>query len=228
MALKTNMSVDGIPVSQLSLGSEKRVILVCDDCGLETTASFSNYQNSQKRYRRNGETYCRSCSNKRTGAARKGNSCPAACKPRLGMRKELHPNYKGGRFVASDGYVMILIGPRQYQREHLLVMEESLGRRIDYDAGERIHHIDLDKTNNDLANLALLPSEQAHKGAHVSLAEVGLLLLQKGLIGYDRNTNRYMAMDKLRELLEQPEEANQQPSRNGDDPKGSTTRCESL
>lgn len=41
-------------------------------------------------------------------------------------------------------------------------------------------------------------------------------------------TNRYMAVGKLRELLEQPEEANQQPSGSSDTPEGSTTRCESL
>jgi hypothetical protein len=201
MALKTDTTIDGIPIAQLSEGSEKKVVLVCDGCGDETVASFSNYNSSQKRYKREGQTYCRPCSNKRNGLAKLGKPLPKACKPKLKMRGKNHPNYGGGRWIASDGYVMIQVGTRQYQREHLLVMEKKLGRPVDKQSGELVHHVDLDKANNDLKNLVLLPDEQAHKDAHKSLEKMSIQLIQAGLIRYSRNSNRYVASDAIRNLL---------------------------
>ena len=101
-------------------------------------------------------------------------------------------------------------------------MEESLGRSLQ--RAEVVHHIDGNKINNDLDNLVLLPSESSHQQVHNSLYRLSLGLIQAGLITFDRRSNTYMAVDKLRELLEQPEEADQQPSLESNFLEGSTTR----
>lgn len=86
---------------------------------------------------------------------------------------------------------MIKTGTRQYQREHLLAMAKHVGRRIRSEFGEVVHHIDLDKTNNDLRNLVLLRDESAHRAAHNSLVRVAASLVKSGLIRYVRGRNCY-------------------------------------
>ena len=75
----------------------------------------------------------------------------------------------GGRIKDSGGYIKVYIdsldgkdkqlaratlpGDGQYIHEHRLVMARYLGRPLRQD--ETVHHIDEDKTNNDLSNLQL-------------------------------------------------------------------------
>ena len=72
--------------------------------------------------------------------------------------REKNPNWKGGRTVASNGYVLIKVGPdhhladvRGYAYEHRLVAEEKVGRRLKDE--EEVHHINGDKTDNRPTNL---------------------------------------------------------------------------
>lgn len=67
-------------------------------------------------------------------------------------------NWKGGRSVASNGYVLVRVGKdhhladvRGYAYEHRLNAELMLGRRLEPD--EQVHHIDGDKANNATSNL---------------------------------------------------------------------------
>lgn len=217
--IKDSTAIDGTPISELSPGSERKVILVCDTCGKETITGFCNYTHGQHPGR-NGETFCKSCATKKSGFAKRGK--PIKAVPRKSRADRSHL-WKGGRFVGSDGYVQVYLGPKKYRKEHFLVIEASLGRLLQ--DGERIHHIDGNKQNNWLYNLDLMTSESEHRDAHNSLYEWACYLVRVGLISYDKSSHRYyMAMDKLRELLGQPEEANQQPSLSGDALEGSTTR----
>lgn len=47
---------------------------------------------------------------------------------------------------------------------HILVCEKALGRKLK--DGETVHHIDEDKKNNLITNLAVLPSQAIHAKVH--------------------------------------------------------------
>lgn len=82
---------------------------------------------------------------------------------------ERNPNWKGGRFIASTGYVYILSPNhptksakrgKKYVAEHNLVMEKNLERFLE--KNERVHHLDGNKQNNQLSNLMLFPTNGKH------------------------------------------------------------------
>lgn len=85
-----------------------------------------------------------------------------------------HPranNWKGGRSVASNGYVLIRVGKehhladvRGYAYEHRLVAEQKLGRRLM--KGEIPHHINGVKTDNRPENIEVVESQFAHRVRH--------------------------------------------------------------
>ena len=85
--------------------------------------------------------------------------------------KERNPNWRGGRLVASNGYVLIRVGVnhpladvRGYAYEHRIVAQEKLGRPLL--KGEIIHHIDRNKQNNHPDNLLVLQSQKQHIQFH--------------------------------------------------------------
>lgn len=76
---------------------------------------------------------------------------------------ENNPNWKGGRHI-HNGYIEIYAPthPHKNKRncvyEHQLVMEKHIGRYLE--KGEVVHHIDFDKTNNDISNLMLMTNSE--------------------------------------------------------------------
>ncbi len=77
-----------------------------------------------------------------------------------------HRHWKGGRKKTSSGYIYKLAKdhPRQhngYVFEHILVMEEYLGRYLEQ--GEVVHHCDHNRSNNDLNNLELMLDSEHKK-----------------------------------------------------------------
>ena len=57
-------------------------------------------------------------------------------------------------------------GNHGYIREHVYVMEQHLGRYLE--PGEVVHHIDCNKSNNDISNLVVLTNSQ-HMKVHARI-----------------------------------------------------------
>ena len=74
-----------------------------------------------------------------------------------------NPQWKGGKYIDTQGYVRISVGKKRPMTEHRFVMEAHLGRKLK--KTEHVHHIDGDKTNNKIENLMLL-SNSEHRRIH--------------------------------------------------------------
>jgi len=196
-----NKTVCGTLLSQLGPHSSKRVRYKCERCKNENTCTYQSYTKGQRRRNNNGETYCQPCAS--------------------------HLNHwNGGVQWTDDGYKNVTVSKGKYKREHRLVMEQSLGRELTKQ--EIVHHINGEKLDNRLENLALCPDKSVHQKAHHSLEQIGMELVKAGLVQYDLESHTYVAHDKLRELLGHPEEGNQQPSLESDLSEGSTTSSNSV
>lgn len=79
---------------------------------------------------------------------------PEWCANIAAGRKAWADQNAAGQSVRSNGYVVITRGEYKHRAEHTRVMEERLGRRLLPD--EVVHHIDRDRGNNSLDNLALV------------------------------------------------------------------------
>ena len=62
-----------------------------------------------------------------------------------------NPNWKGGTYINSDGYLRISAGPLRNVYVHRLVLEAKLGRPLAED--EEAHHINGDKLDCRADNL---------------------------------------------------------------------------
>jgi hypothetical protein len=63
-------------------------------------------------------------------------------------------NNATGVSIKPNGYVEITRGKNKGKAQHVVVMEERIGRNLLND--EVVHHIDGDRSNNDINNLALM------------------------------------------------------------------------
>lgn len=145
----------------------------CSTCGKET---FQDIANSKKANR----CFCsRDCQTK----GHSGKNSPSWQGGRKLKRKNdpkssvliynpSHPNCN------RDGYIC----------EHRLIVEESIGRYLE--KTELIHHIDCDHSNNDIINLDIV-SQEEHNQVHWSLNNLLPILLERGVIIYDKIDKRY-------------------------------------
>jgi len=84
-----------------------------------------------------------------------------------------NPNWKGGRKINKDGYVLIYFPEhpaaqgKGYVLEHRLVIEEKLGRPLRPE--EQVHHIDGNPANNAPENLIVFANAGRHRAYHRKL-----------------------------------------------------------
>jgi hypothetical protein len=195
-------TICGDIISSLKPSSGKRIRYQCDKCGKKNETTYQSYNKGQERRNNSGETFCQSCASHLN-------------------------NWNGGVQWTEDGYKNIRVSKGKYQREHRLIMEEALNRKLK--KTEIIHHINEDKLDNRLENLDLCETKSVHQKAHHSLELIGLDFFKAGFVKYDKESHTYyVAHQKLREFLGHPEEGNQKPSLESNLSEGSTTSSNVL
>lgn len=93
--------------------------------------------------------------------------------------------------ISASGYVLVKVHPGagHWKPQHVLFIEQAIGRTLK--PGEHVHHINAVKTDNRLANLHLFAGRHEHSTAHGSLNGLIDQLLDRGVIGFDRDSGRY-------------------------------------
>lgn len=129
--------------------------------------------------------------------------------PRLDERGEKSPVWKGGRRISGDGYVLVYKADHPYRTkeryvmEHRLVMERKLGGYLK--PGETIHHINGDKTANNIENLVYFENAGQHRTFHLYLCKYVFEFIQKYLPHLEEEYRQFM-QDKGDLLKEFPEQ----------------------
>lgn len=78
-------------------------------------------------------------------------------------RKALFAGKSKGISMKPNGYVEYTTGPFKGRSVHVVAMEQQIGRRL-Y-ANEVVHHIDENRSNNDISNLMLMTRAE-HAALH--------------------------------------------------------------
>jgi hypothetical protein len=84
----------------------------------------------------------------------------------------LAPNWKGGLIINSQGYIEIYsLNDCGYILQHRKIVQDFIKRPLL--KTEIIHHIDENKTNNNINNLMIFKNPNAHKSFHNKIKQFG-------------------------------------------------------
>lgn len=149
----------------------------CNNCNTE----FQRQRNG--RPRNSNIHYCEKCE-----------SSPETVEKTRKTRKDRASIRAGETRIGWNGYKEIFVVDDLYRkgngwrREHIIVMENFLGKKIP--KGMVVHHIDNDKTNNNLSNLILCTTKE-HNRLHGKIEKVVFDLYKLGIVGFDKNKLEY-------------------------------------
>lgn len=97
--------------------------------------------------------------------------------------------------INQKGYILSVVSKQRTSNrgtrrilEHKLVAEQMIGRPLTQE--EQVHHVNLDKQDNDPINLAVLNNSN-HGKAHASLVSSTTQLIKLGIITFSKETNTY-------------------------------------
>ena len=163
----------------------KKITCICFECG----EIYNTREDSVKRgrKRRGGNVdLCRKC------------SCITKYKnTHLSLTMKDHVNWKGG-VQYKGGYKKIYMGDGRYKAEHRIIVEEKIKRKLS--SKEHVHHIDLNKLNNDINNLYIC-SNKEHVRMHFSAMKIGFSLFGEK-IWFDNGSNIYVREKRKTNCLE--------------------------
>jgi hypothetical protein len=112
-----------------------------------------------------------------------------------GMRRawatKRHRYPLGSKRKDTHGYVVVkvLVGEGRWDKEHVLIVERQIGRRLV--AGEQVHHINGIRDDNRPENLHLCPNGSIHARAHGSFERLIGGLIADGIVRFNRQTAEY-------------------------------------
>ena len=165
------------PQKQRPFQVVKYFITICDVCGESCPKRLSKEQMFKQR------TYC-----------------SLICHGKMQREMNKRTVYKDGWRVkkAYHGYVAKRIWDDRHKGEwvtqHRYNMEQYLGRKLL--KSEIVHHIDMDKTNNDIGNLWLCTNSQ-HKIAHNSFNRLCAEGMKKAVqFKFNIETGKYYLINK--------------------------------
>jgi hypothetical protein len=173
--------------------------------GLKYSCKYCCNKIARNKEKKKCEFTCLSCGETKlvdyyTDKKRKHNYCLNCYSKNIqsGVRKCKN---KERSYISSDGYKMIKIigeydtkGKPLYKRQHVLVMEQHIGRKLKTQRGlmgEQVHHIDGDKLNNNIDNLLFCKDTREHKKIDCQLHQLAFELVQKNVISFNHNEKKY-------------------------------------
>jgi len=160
----------------LKNNASKFVTRICDECGIEERTRMNNIVKGRER-RGKDIDLCKKCSYNI-----KYKNTP------FSKVMEKAVNWKGGKSIIT-GYSRIYVGGGKRIFEHIKIYEEQTGKKIK--KPQRLHHIDMDKLNNNINNLYLCKDNSHHYSCHISAEKYGYTLLGQK-IWFNENSFQYV------------------------------------
>jgi len=197
-----NQTIDGQDIKLLTFSSRAYVLRICDKCGEEKEVAWNDLARCRKKHNRI-EDYCFKCS---MIIYNTGDNNPSK---RLENRLKISEVTRGKSKKFKDGINQRILltkimtsghiaiwseEDKKYIAEHRLIMAQH--KNIMHQDLQNIHHIDGNKTNNNINNLIEL-SNSEHTALHGQLNNIAFELVKNNFIIFDRYTNKYKLSDKL-------------------------------
>lgn len=164
-----------------NLRTKDIVTRICDECSIETRHMLSNIISSRSRIKHNKDL-CHKCSYK--------------YRILTGCEGSKSVNWKGGMNVSDGGYLRYtslydengvstkLMG----EYVHKIIYGNYIGRKLTRE--EQVHHIDMNKLNNNIANLFYCKNKTEHHKIHSQMEDLALSLFNK-YIYFDKKNKEY-------------------------------------
>ena len=139
--------------------------------------------------------------------------CSDKCRA-IGISGKNHYMFKEGKlvFTAHSQYVMVKTHVHPYRSQdnyvplQRWVVEKDIGRYLKpvvryksgkkkgkiKERGELVHHIDMDKKNNDISNLMICNGMGHHQDVHATYNTICQELMSRNIVGFDKEKGYYL------------------------------------
>ena len=203
--IKNNITFDGQNINELTFGSGKRVMRICDICGNEHSTTWNKIIRS-RRMHNTEKDYCPKCASKlyNSGCNNKAKTTKVRAKMSSAISGKSRTIKENGKFREinrksyNDGRYICVYVPEEtkYVPEHRVILAKHLNKH--HSELQQVHHIDGNKRNNDISNLIELDKSE-HTQIHKQLEKLAFDLFKSQKIMFDK-TNKNYYLSALLEL----------------------------